>query len=175
MDRNSFSAAIRNSDLSSPRDALDVLTVEQLFDLCTSTTILLLDMMPFRCSVRSRLRPLAVWFDGVCHQTRRRASCGERRYRRSIVRRSWITQLRGLPSSLPSQGSRTPEAAVHRPYHHKEAAYWEQLVSRYSKDPLVFHFGTSFPTISSIGDYSRFRPRLDVFATVAVRHSPPTD
>ena len=93
--------------------------VDQLFDLYTSTTTLLLDTMLPRRSVKTRLRPLAVWFDGECHQSRRRTRCAERRFRRSKDpgdRLAWITQLR----------------ALHRLYHQKEAACWEQLVSRKS-------------------------------------------
>ena len=122
FDAQAFSAALRNSPLSSPRETLDDLTVDQLFDLYTSTTTLLLDTMLPRRSVRTRLRPLAVWFDRECHQSRRRARCAERQYRRSKDpndRLVWITKLR----------------ALHRLYHQKESDYWEQLVSRNAKNP----------------------------------------
>jgi len=122
FDAEAFGNALRSSKLFSPTETLDALTVPQLFDLYTSTTTLLLDtMLPRKC-VKTRIRPLAVWFDGECHQLRRRVRCAERRYRRTKDpddRLTWITQLR----------------ALHRLYHHKEASYWEQLVLRNAKNP----------------------------------------
>ena len=78
-------------------------------------------MIPLR-GIKIRVRPLAVWFDRECHQLRRRTRCLERRFRRSrdpADRLVWINQLRSL----------------HRLYRQKEAAYWEDLVNRNSKNP----------------------------------------
>jgi len=122
FDSQAFCAALHNTSLFSSRETLDELTVSQLFDLFSTTTTNLLDRMLPPRKVRTRHRPLAVWFDKECHQARRRTRCAERRYRRSkdpSDRLTWIHQLRSL----------------HRLYHHKEAAYWEQLVLRNEKNP----------------------------------------
>jgi len=122
LDHRAFSAAIRDTLLSSPSSTLDTLTVAQLFDLYTSTVTNILDNMLPRRKVWTRIRPLAVWFDADCHRLRRQTRCLERRYRRTKEpkdRLAWIAQLR----------------ALHRLYHQKEAAYWEKLVSRNAKNP----------------------------------------
>jgi len=78
-------------------------------------------MLP-RHPVKSRIGLKSVWFDGECRQVRRRVRCAERRFRRTKNpddRLSWIALLRSL----------------HRLHHRKEAAYWENLVARNSKNP----------------------------------------
>ena len=114
--------ALRGSQLSSLPSLLDAPTVDELFDLYTSTMNQLIDtMLPLR-EVKTRCRPLAVWFDRDCHQIRRRSRCLERRFPRTrdpADRLAWITQLR----------------ALHQLYRQKEAAFWENLVIRNEKNP----------------------------------------
>src|SRR6218665_2956117 len=97
-------------------------TVDELFDLYTSTMTQLIDtMLPLR-ELKTRCRPLAVWFDSDCQQIRRRSRCIEGRFRRTrdpADKLAWITQLR----------------ALHQLYRRKEAAYWENLVKRNEKNP----------------------------------------
>jgi len=99
LDHRAFSAAIRDTLLSSPSSTLDTLTVAQLFDLYTSTVTNILDDMLPRRKVWTRIFPLAVWFDADCHRLRRQTRCLERRYRRTKElkdRLAWIAQLRAL-------------------------------------------------------------------------------
>ena len=120
FDSCAFSAALRDTLLSSLDPTLDVLSVAQLFDLYTSTVTNLLDAMLPRRKVWTRQRPLAVWYDADCHRLRRRTRYLERRYRRTKKpddRLAWINQLRSL----------------HRLYHQKEADHWEKLVLRNEK------------------------------------------
>src|SRR6218665_2723727 len=101
---------------------LDLLTLDQLIDLYSTTTTSLLDSMLPRHPVKSRIGLKSVWFDAECRQVRRRVRCAERRFRRTKDhedRLSWIALFRSL----------------HRLYHRKEAAYWENLVVRNSKNP----------------------------------------
>src|SRR6218665_816612 len=79
------------------------------------------EMLPAR-PAKSRIRSLTVWFDRDCYQLCRRTRCLERRYRRSrdtTDRLAWIGQLR----------------ALHHLYRQKEAAYWEDLVTKNSANP----------------------------------------
>jgi Reverse transcriptase (RNA-dependent DNA polymerase) len=122
FDSQAFCAALRDTPLLSPDSTMDTLTVAELFDLYNSTVTRLLDTMLPRRKVWSRNRPLAVWFDADCHKLRRKTRCLERRSRRTKEpsdRLAWITQLR----------------ALHKFYNQKEAAHWEKLVARNSKDP----------------------------------------
>ena len=101
---------------------LDLLTLDQLFDLYSTATTSLLDSMLPRHPVKSRIGLKSVWFGAECRQVHRRVRCAERRFRRTKDhddRLSWIALLRSL----------------HRLYHRKEAAYWENLVARNSKNP----------------------------------------
>ncbi len=122
LDRRMLSDALRSSQLSSSPSTLDAQTVDELFDLYTSTMNQLIDtMLPLR-ELKTRCRPLAVWFDSDCQQIRRRSRCLERRFRRTrdpADKLAWITQLR----------------ALHQLYRRKEAAYWENLVKRNEKNP----------------------------------------
>ena len=122
LDRQAFSTALRSSRLCSDTSTLDALSVSELFDLYSSTMTGLLDKMLPRKKIKTRIRPLAAWFDGECRQFRRRVRCLERRYRRTKDvddRQAWIAQLRVL----------------HRLYRRKEAEYWENLVVRNEKNP----------------------------------------
>src|SRR6218665_1275054 len=122
FESQAFSSALRDSLLSIPTETLDLLTLDQLFDLYSTTTTSVLDSMLPRHPVKSRIGLKSVWFDGECRQVRRRVRCAERRFRRTKNpddRLSWIALLRSL----------------HRLHHRKEAAYWENLVARNSKNP----------------------------------------
>src|SRR6218665_3003569 len=122
FDSQAFSSALRHSLLSIPTETLDLLTLDQLFDLYSTATTSLLDSMLPRHPVKSRIGLKSVWFDAECRKVRRRVRCAERRFRRTKDhddRLSWIAFLRSL----------------HRLYHRKEAAYWENLVARNSKNP----------------------------------------
>src|SRR6218665_2935234 len=120
LDRRMLSDALRCSQLSSSPSTLDAQTVDELFDLYTSTMNQLIDtMLPLR-ELKTRCQPLAVWFDSDCHRIRRRSRCLERRFRRTrdpADKLAWITQLR----------------ALHQLYRRKEAAHWENLVKRNEK------------------------------------------
>src|SRR6218665_627690 len=122
FDSQAFSSALRDSLLSIPTETLDLLILDQLFDLYSTATTSLLDSMLPRHPVKSRIGLKSVWFDGECRQVHRRVRCAERHFRRTKDpddRLSWIALLRSL----------------HQLYHRKEAAYWENLVSRNSKNP----------------------------------------
>src|SRR6218665_10722 len=122
LDRRMLSDALRSSQLSSSPSTLDAQTVDELFNLYTSTMNQVIDtMLPLR-ELKTRCRPLAVWFDSDCNQIRRRSRCLERRFRRirdPADKLAWITQLR----------------ALHQLYRRKEAAYWENLVKSNEKNP----------------------------------------
>src|SRR6218665_1840840 len=62
---------------------LDLLTLDQLFDLYSTATTSLLDSMLPRHPVKSRIGLKSVWFDAECWQVRRRVRCAERRFRRT--------------------------------------------------------------------------------------------
>src|SRR6218665_1729105 len=133
LDRNAFGAALRDSPLFSSSLDLDALSITQLFERFSSTMNKILDeMLPAR-PAKSRIRPHTVWFDRDCYQLRRRTRCLERRYRRSrdtTDRLAWIGQLR----------------ALHHLYQQKEAAYWEDLVTKnsdQSKASVVYHIWTT--------------------------------
>jgi len=158
LDRRMLSDALRSSQLSSSPSTLDAQTVDELFDLYTSTMNQLIDtMLPLR-ELKTRCRPLAVWFDSDCHQIRRRSRCLERRFRRTrdpADKLAWITQLR----------------ALHQLYRRKEAAYGENLVQRNEKYPkrlwtsisgLMARHGTFFPTASGPILHGQWLPR-DVY------------
>src|SRR6218665_2632496 len=122
LDRNAFGAALRDSPLFSSSLDLDALSITQLFERFTSRMNTILDEMLPAPPAKSRIRPLTVWFDRDCYQLRRRTRCLERRYRYSrdtTGRLAWIGQLR----------------ALHRLYRKKEAAYWEDLVTKNSANP----------------------------------------
>ena len=122
LDYAAFREALSSSPLCADPSAYDQLTTSQLFDLYETTVTEILDrILPSR-RIASRYRPLAVWFDRDCRQSRRRVRYLERRYRRTLLpadRLEWITRLRSL----------------HSLYRQKEASYWEKLVSSNSNNP----------------------------------------
>src|SRR6218665_1672359 len=129
------------------------------------------EMLPAR-PAKSRIRPLTVWFDRDCYQLRRRTRCLERRYRRSrdtTDRLAWIGQLR----------------APHHLYRQKEAAYWENLVTKNSTNPkrlwstisgLLGKSSSTSPSPSfSAGDYQRMlSAKLDKLRAASATSPPPT-
>ena len=83
LDYQALSDALRRSKPASDSSSLDALSVSDLFDLYSTTMSELVDNLLLLRRVKTRLRPLAAWFDGECRQHRRRTRCIERRYHRS--------------------------------------------------------------------------------------------
>src|SRR6218665_2509817 len=122
LDYQAFSEQIRSLALGSDPRVLDAMSVIELFDLYSNTMSDLLDKLLPPRKIKTRVRPLAVWFGGECRQLRRRTRALERRYRsirEPADRLTWISQLR----------------ALHRLYRRKEAEHWENLVTRDEKNP----------------------------------------
>src|SRR6218665_3601557 len=71
LDCRTFSEQIRSSALGVDPRVHDAMSVAELFDLYSNTMSELLDKLLPSCKIKTRVRPLAVWFDGECHQLRR--------------------------------------------------------------------------------------------------------
>src|SRR6218665_2231380 len=99
FDSQAFSSALRDSLLSIPTETLDLLILDQLFDLYSPATTSLLDSMLPRHPVKSCIGLKSVRFDAECRQVRRRVRCAERHFRRTKDpddRLSWIALLRSI-------------------------------------------------------------------------------
>jgi hypothetical protein len=94
VDREELRTAIEQSPLCEPSADL---TATELFDIYHRTLTELADRFAPLHSVRSRFKPLTVWYDAECRALRRKCRCLERRYRRTGLdtdRVAWITELR---------------------------------------------------------------------------------